>query len=44
MATLDALGSDVIPMVQKELMRRGAKFPAIKQKPMAAEYQKRAAE
>ncbi|MBM3542505.1 MAG: LLM class flavin-dependent oxidoreductase [Alphaproteobacteria bacterium] len=44
MASLEAMGSHVIPMVQKELARRGAKFPAIRQKPMAAEYQRKAAE
>ena len=44
MSTLEEMGSKVIPMVLKELARRGAKFPEIKQRPMAAELQRQAAE
>lgn len=35
--TLEALGSDILPAVEKELARRGAVQPAIVQRPVAAE-------
>lgn len=44
MKTLEALGSKVIPAVEKEFKRRGTKFPVIRQKPLATHPKAAAAE